>query len=986
MKPIRLRFGGLGPYRDEVDIDFTALEELGLYLIVGETGAGKSTIFDAMTFALYGSLANDRTARLLVSDHPERVAPFVDLTFDLGPRRFRVGRTLADGTRQAKPGDQRLEELTEGGIDPITKSKEVTEKIEELIGLDADQFFKVVMIPQNQFREFLLAADKDKEALLQTLFGTHLYQRIAERLDASADEQVARVTQATADLEGHRRDARTAVDDLPELPEFEHLPDVDEQLHEVIAAVAVARTALEARSNDLNIARAAAIGAAATAEKEAARFDAAEQLEQERRAAAEDESVVTTAREAVAAHERAVSVDAPAAQFVDAGEATSTAAEAVAAAEDELRAVLGRPITTSPILSFALDTDVDGDLSGFARRVATARKSIGDADDLYADIDRLQSVIGDAQEAATTIAADLATAEEESTRLAGEVETLEAEVKSVAAAGRDFPELDRRLVALEEQLVEADVDSRVAAMDAAQKAFDDAETTSRAADEAHASAMTRQTENLAGRLAQRLVPAEPCPVCGSTEHPTPAAIGPEEEVDVDAALEDLRSADRAREAARGALDEAQKAVAAAKEVRESLPSAAEQEELRASHAAAGSALERQEALGAELEDLRTKAEECKERVRDLRAAIAQAEADRKRAEEDLAKGTASATAIIGRDDVDAATDWCADVDSAVTSLTGARTAAGKAAVALETSKASLDAALDRAGFASTDEATASRLDEQSLTAARDLVHLAEARNERITRLEGQVGSEPVPAERPDVARLEEERSAAEAEAGAAENDLAKVGSSEDRLRRAAKQIESLDAGIAEMSRIADQCVEIAKIFKSGEVRTDRLSLERWVQRSMFAEVCDVASVRLLDLSHGRYRLTLEPEGAAHAKKTRGLALFVTDSFTGRNRPVQTLSGGEQFLTSLALALALADVVQQQAGGIDLGALFIDEGFGSLDGDTLDTAVDVLRALQGTGRTIGVISHVESMQSELPIGIVVEKHASGSRVRTGSGAA
>ena len=127
----------------------------------------------------------------------------------------------------------------------------------------------------------------------------------------------------------------------------------------------------------------------------------------------------------------------------------------------------------------------------------------------------------------------------------------------------------------------------------------------------------------------------------------------------------------------------------------------------------------------------------------------------------------------------------------------------------------------------------------------------------------------------------------------------------------------------------------------------------------------------------------EADGASHARRTRGLALFVTDSFTGQNRPVETLSGGEQFLTSLALALALGDVVQHNAGGIDLGALFIDEGFGTLDGNTLDAAVEVLRTLQGMGRVVGVISHVDSMQSELPIGLVVEKGVSGSRIRVGS---
>jgi exonuclease SbcC len=224
---------------------------------------------------------------------------------------------------------------------------------------------------------------------------------------------------------------------------------------------------------------------------------------------------------------------------------------------------------------------------------------------------------------------------------------------------------------------------------------------------------------------------------------------------------------------------------------------------------------------------------------------------------------------------------------------------------------------------------------------------------------------------------------AETAANNANDDLAAVKSSERRLKAAQKEIARLGKGIDELKRIVEQCIAVAKIFTTGEVSSDRLSLERWVQRSMFAEVCEVATVRLRELTHDRYRLTLEADGASHARRTRGLALFVTDSFTGQNRPVETLSGGEQFLTSLALALALGDVVQHHAGGIDLGALFIDEGFGSLDGNTLDTAVEVLRTLQGMGRVIGVISHVDSMQSELPIGLVVQKDVSGSRILIGS---
>jgi exonuclease SbcC len=193
------------------------------------------------------------------------------------------------------------------------------------------------------------------------------------------------------------------------------------------------------------------------------------------------------------------------------------------------------------------------------------------------------------------------------------------------------------------------------------------------------------------------------------------------------------------------------------------------------------------------------------------------------------------------------------------------------------------------------------------------------------------------------------------------------------------KIDKLGPKAQETAQRAESAQALFKVVANGAGSGEnlQLGLEEWVQRTLFEEVCLVATTQLQKLSNNRYFLTLEPEGAKMRKRAGGLELYVLDSHNGKTRSVHTLSGGEQFLTSLALALALAEVVQRHAGGMQLSTLFIDEGFGSLDSETLEQATSVLTKLQDIGRTVGLITHVESMVERLPIGIRITKTNSGS---------
>jgi exonuclease SbcC len=244
-----------------------------------------------------------------------------------------------------------------------------------------------------------------------------------------------------------------------------------------------------------------------------------------------------------------------------------------------------------------------------------------------------------------------------------------------------------------------------------------------------------------------------------------------------------------------------------------------------------------------------------------------------------------------------------------------------------------------------------------------------------------VDGKKVPKERPDTTMLDRELKVQRNAQNAATTKLAKITSLRDRLVEHQAQLEILRPKVELAEAHLNEARILARAMNTGHgVGANRVyRLQEWIQRRLFEQVCRVASRQLHELTAGRYSITLVPDADSAVKHAQGLDLYVLDSFNGKKRGVSSLSGGETFLASLALALALAEVVQTHAGGIKIPCLFIDEGFGSLDQETLESAMDALLKLQHSGRTVGVITHVETMQRQLPIGIRVIKSDTGSRL-------
>ena len=986
MRPHVLRFAGIGPYPEPVEIDFDEIGALGLYLIVGPTGAGKTTIFDAIAFALYGEVAGSRQSALksFVSDHPFQGEPFVELEFSHRGDRWRVRRRPPSEERSTRPGDHRLARLDAGGgeAEALTGTRDVTERIETLLGLALEQFTRVVLIPQNEFQDFLIAKRDEKEEILRALFDTSLYRRVAEAMQGEARGLRQAAEQLERALDVTRGIVRETLAGLVATGLVTEPGENDEELSAAAAAALVAALA-ERAAEERAVAVAAqerAAKALAAAEEEARRFDAAAALsvlrEEERREAAAD----AEARTRLEAHRRGAQVAEPARRAGAAAEALQRSEAHARTAREALAAVLASEVR--PLASLAALAQLGADAPADELRTAATR--IGDrlarARDLHAGARREREAAGEARTRA-------AEAEQALEQHSAEIRRLEAETAQHALSGEqllvtagELLPAQQRVGALEQQEQAAAVEPAQEARDAAAETFRRAEAAQTLAEERLAAARAALDAEHAGRLARALAPGEPCPVCGALDHPAPAPSSPAAAA-ADALEEAQRAAADRAAAARESLRTAEQALAGAIAAREALPPPAERERLRAALQAALDAQAGLPAHGERLAELGRQhgaAVEAKGKAAAV-AAGARGEADTRGQTAERLAGEAAA--IAPEPEVAPALAALTVLDEAVTARARADAALAEAQGAAQIAQAALGEALRIAGFATAAEAAAAVVPPAELAALEERDTAATARVTRIAQAEAVAGTGPVPLARPDTAVLAETARAASAAQNVA---VERAGALEVARRTLAERaIELADrepAAIAARSR-ASEADRLALLFKNGNAAL--LPLEGWVLRTFFEEVCEVATVRLEQLSRGRYRLALDER--AGAKK--GLAIVVFDAYTGKTRPVELLSGGEKFLASLALALGLADVVQAQAGGIDLSTMFIDEGFGSLDQDTLDSAIEVLRDLLGSGRTIGVITHVEAMKQELPVGLEVQPRADGtSQVLRGPGLA
>lgn len=1036
-----LELTGFGPFRETQRVDFDAFGDDGVFLISGRTGAGKSSILDGVSFALYGTVPRyDGGEKRLRSDHSALTDPTeVRLEFTIGDTRWRVTRS-PEYDRPAKRGGGLtteiaravLEEQVDGvWVGRAAKPRDVGVALGEMLGLGAQQFQQVILLAQNKFSRFLLAPGDERQTLLRALFGTRRFEQYRDDLEQRRREAQKTLAGATTQTETLLDLAERMVEEQTrnaagggEVPgaavgralggaevgagggggsgaDSGAEADVDSGSDVGSGADSGAYGgSVDPGAGDLSARRAALIvavsradyrieqAAAVLANAEGAHRDALAEhgaLVERDKQGRERAAVRTRLAELEArAPERAVERErlerARAAEAlrapIDAVERADTQRRA---AEDAAAGALAEWTASGGEASIDIAARIDeltAELARWEDAGALERAQVP----LLARRDAAAAAVADADVALAQLDAQLALIPAQ----ARDLDDAIAEARAGAARQGDLR------VRRDELAVQHAAAGEAAALAERSAAAEQEHHAASIAAAAAAGAVTellqRRLAGHAGELAAALVDGEPCAVCGATAHPAPATGSAEPVTDEDlSAAEQEReragaSAVAAADAARALRD--QLAAARARAGGNDLSSlvdalASAESDLNAADAAVRD-LEQLIAKRAELDELTAAAQRERAARADQRGADreehAAAAAEATRAETVIAAARGDHASVAARIEAGAAERVRAE------RLADSRAALAERRRAEETARADCDARLAGSGFPTIDAARAALLPAADVTdleerLARDAADLTATRA-RLLDLELSATGDDVTAEAlaDSAARL----ASADTARSAAIAALRGAELAADALRDLSEQVDEAAAQVEEIADRASAVTRLADTVAGRAPNTLKMDLETFVLAAELEEIVAAANVRLTEMSSGRYTLHHSDARAARGRAS-GLGIEVLDAHTGRLRSPQSLSGGETFLASLALALGLGEVVTSRAGGIRLDTLFVDEGFGSLDPETLELAMRTLDELRAGGRTVGVISHVEAMKEQLPAQLVVEATPQGPSI-------
>ena len=1004
MKIRWLRIVGIGPFAGEHTVDFSAFEDSGLFLLDGPTGAGKSTLIDAITFALYGDVARTKDASKdrLRSNHISDSDPSeADLVFEVATGIYRVTRTPAytpAGKKSQRNSKSTLTRVVEDPdapdgwrtVEPIASGpRDVGFEIPRIVGLDKDQFLQTIVLPQGKFSQFLNATSDAREQILRDIFDTQIYVDFTKALvDAAASSkrgiEERRVTAVSAFERVRALDDALSEDAHADAPGSEKRAAEDEEAAQLDAgaedASAVRRwaqdacdRAREAHAQTLRVAEVATAAAReasralsegralAEAQAEHARLSAKlTELTAAEEAVASDRERARQARRALAVAPFDAAVTEASARLESAGDQVTALSPALG---DEASAA---PESLTPEAVSALGERAQAQRDEASRTRGSLEEALAverSLPDLRAQIESLRSRHEQAL-------ARIASIETEREALPERIEQATESLRRMRADADTLPEAASTLRALNERLdASMQADLLRSALLGASDELREATVAAKLANAAAADGHDLWIAQSASALARELKEDTPCPVCGSAEHPSPAPATHGE-----ITREQVAELDQARDRAENALRDAQ---------------ARHQDLVRR-------IAQLNEVAGAPTPTLETE----RDRAADIVAKL-----------EALGPQIAEIEAALGQERV--------RLGGLTDSLTSAREAAASLASTLQERESALSAALtrvdaERADFVSLGERAAA-LDERAHRAALLARACADWDSARAAHVKAQHSIAEALEEQglesdswrslllplPEVEALEARAAAHDKELFAVREALASERLTHaaatpapdlEALTETARKAEEDAAGAARASGILEQhCAQLDAARVSLEQALDALRrareqagpirrladiatasgpenlastpLSAWVLIARLEEVLAAANPRLAAISSGRYELASVPDDGTASRKS-GLGLAIIDHDTDAMRSPRTLSGGETFYTSLALALGLADVVSAEAGGVELRTMFIDEGFGSLDSHTLSLVMAQLQALRSAGRTVGVISHVEEMATQI----------------------
>jgi len=972
--PHHLVLSGFGAFAKRTEVDFDRLSEHGLYLIVGETGSGKTTIFDAVTYALYGKVAGNRGSKNIASDYDHRDDPFVEFHFSHKDRNFLIKRDASEENAE-KPS---IAEVDSNGnqISVVVGQRNVDEYVQDLIGLDAGQFMKVVLLPQGQFQEFLLAGSSERERLLQALFGTSIFYEISESMVRRAQQKVADASAVLQQLKSSELAAQEIIDGLPADASLGEIPPLALGYDATFNALQNQKALLDESAQALSAALTAAAKKSQAVGEEAELFDAKEQLDKlvaiQNKALKVTEGAVT----AIANHEKAIPVSNAHKSEQDVLSLKLQAETDFRKLDENLTEIIQANKAEKLVAEIkAIRTGGSASINAY---IAKAKAAIQKAQSQYDDA---SSFVVDAEESRELIDESVDREQE----IKDELKTLVPQHKKLVAAQKKqqqaiakLSNLKSKTAELEKLLEAADVSGAKAELTSADSEYKSASDAYELAQSALKDAHNLRTKHLAGELGANLKSGKECPVCGSTEHPQKAKRS--KAIDIDFLESKRTKAQKRFGEAEAELKRCQNQLTKATAAASKLPTKDVQNKLKADLKVATQASKELEktskqiaTYSRDISRLETEASGLKTEIKNQTKIESTALAKSK----DL---RASAKAIIAEESIESTLDAFGEISTLIKKLEIAERKVVTASSKAEESASNVLKVLKVSGFATVAEALKAVCEQSALVEFKQAIKESESRFTQITRLEGRIKGKTIPKTRPDTETAEENLAVATQSAKVASELTNALGTALNVVDSLVKNQNTIGANANAELEFAKAAAALADNFKKGKTGAQGiLGLERWVQRHLFKEVCNGSNIHIRTLLKGRYELTLDPQKDRERDKTGGLDLYVIDSNSGKSRQVQDLSGGETFLVALALALSLAEVVQSTFGGIKLSSLFIDEGFGALDSETLDAAISLLDSIRTDGRSIGIITHVDQMIKSLPIGMRIHKTARGSSI-------
>jgi exonuclease SbcC len=1005
----RLEISAFGPFAGTETIDFDRLSAHGLFLLNGATGAGKTSVLDAICFALYGSVPGARQdGNRLRSDHADVAAePRVTCEFSAKGRQFEVSRSPAwnkpsargkNGFTEQKANTLLRERVDGQWIEKSGRNDEAGAEITDVLGMDRDQFTRVVMLPQGDFAAFLRSKPTDRLELLQSLFGTQRFEAVEQELARKAADARAEVATLNGQLELLLAQARSEAGAPEPGLSVTDAPERAEEFLEWLAETSAAKASrLKSAADHAEVQRAETAGVLDAANARAARQEKLAVAERRRSVADAAGPELERMASLLRAHRNAEVLGGQLQGVEKAEEAEELADRAMDTSAGELR---GASVRDPELAGFpAGGSGPDGpafDDAAVRRELSRLRSLHAALEERLPDEARLAGMAVRSSELHKTLdrlrerrragAAGLDALRDEATALLAGLRPLEELAAEAQLRTKEAASAEELVSVVGRYAAAVEVCSGVA--DRHRLARDDHQNYR----QRWLDLREERLANAAAELAARLQPAEPCPVCGSPEHPSPAPAASAALV-IAEAEQAAQEASEAAEAALSALwrelaeahqavavlaaqggdtppEEARRDATLAKRRAEDADRAAEQ--LAASrdrHAELDEQIAAAETVQAEtasgIAQTESTIAEVREQSEALEGALRKLRADHPTLGDRIIS-VKKTTALLERADaartrLEQAVQRTADARQQLEQAlpeSGFETAAAARSVLLPAPEpAKLEAAI-RAG-----QDEAARVQElfagEELTLAAHELEL-DGPFDAVLVLE-QLGAEAIAAER----RAKE----ADVALGLADKSVRTV-------RRIAEDYAQLAEGGKGPRERAALLTAVAEAARGAGDNNYRMSLNSYVLAARLEQVAIAASERLVGMSDGRYTLQHTDAKAARGAKS-GLGLEVVDQWTGHHRDTATLSGGESFMASLALALGLADVVQQESGGVDIETLFVDEGFGSLDEQALEQVMDALEGLRDGGRVVGLVSHVPEMKQRISTQLQVVKGRNGS---------